>query len=165
MVIELTEQLVVARMEYYGYPPGIVRTAGAKMAQGIEHGEYHRRFGCELTEHGWECTNPETEVSRHPLEDEIERTAEWVSWLLEQLGDMDTDNGQANTCSHASATGIDTAPVGPGKVWRCDHCGLTYVQNADGRRASLVSGRPSIIDAEAAEPARPAHPDTQIGRR
>ena len=37
-----------------------------------------------------------------------------------------TEDGQDNTCTHASATGVDTAPVGPGKVWACDHCGLRW---------------------------------------
>lgn len=190
MADALAERLVVARMEYYGYPTGIVTAAAAKMAQGAERGEYHRRFGCELTEHGWDCTDYETqgEQSRHPLEDEIDRTAEWVVWLLEQLGEFDTDNDQANTCPHSSATGVDTAEVGPGKVWRCDHCGLSYVQSVDGRRAVLVTAddmharghevaaayragladgrrRRSVIDAATAEPVRPAHPNTQIGRR
>ena len=38
----------------------------------------------------------------------------------------DADDGQANTCPHGSATGIDTTPIGPAKVWRCDHCGLRW---------------------------------------
>lgn len=40
--------------------------------------------------------------------------------------------GQANTCSHTSATGIDTAPIGPRKVWRCDHCGLRWTDERGG---------------------------------
>lgn len=29
-------------------------------------------------------------------------------------------------CPHLSATGVDQAPVGPAKVWRCDGCGRRY---------------------------------------
>lgn len=66
---DLAEQIVLDRMEYYGYPPGIARNAAAKMAVGAETGEYHRRFGCEPTEHGWECTpatppHPDTQIGR-----------------------------------------------------------------------------------------------------
>jgi hypothetical protein len=81
---ELAERLVLERMEFYGYPPGVVRGHAAKMAQGAERGEYHRRYGCELGEHGWECVDPETEQSRHPVEDELTRTSEFVVWVLEQ---------------------------------------------------------------------------------
>lgn len=42
--------------------------------------------------------------------------------------DDETDDGMANTCTHMSASGVDTAPLGPDKVWRCDHCGLTWKQ-------------------------------------
>jgi hypothetical protein len=38
----------------------------------------------------------------------------------------ETADGQANDCTHLSASGIDTAPLGPDKVWRCDHCGLRW---------------------------------------
>lgn len=58
--------------------------------------------------------------------------------VLRILG-QDADGGQANDCPHYSATGIDTAPVGPGKVWRCDHCGLTWTDSGDGRRAALAN--------------------------
>lgn len=54
------------------------------------------------------------------------------------MNDQLASKGQANTCPHSSATGVDTAPVGPGKVWRCDHCGLTYRDGGDGRVAELV---------------------------
>lgn len=40
----------------------------------------------------------------------------------------ETDDGMANTCTHMSASGVDTAPLGPDKVWRCDHCGMTWKQ-------------------------------------
>lgn len=42
----------------------------------------------------------------------------------------DTHDGQANTCPHGSATGVDRSPIGPGKVWRCDHCGLRWTDSA-----------------------------------
>lgn len=38
----------------------------------------------------------------------------------------DTEDGQANTCAHSSATGVDTAPMDGAKVWRCDHCGMRW---------------------------------------
>ena len=38
-------------------------------------------------------------------------------------------SARANDCSHASATGVDQAE-GPGKVWRCDHCGLTWQEGS-----------------------------------
>lgn len=41
-----------------------------------------------------------------------------------------TRDGQANDCTHMSATGVDTAPIGPSKVWRCDHCGLRWTDVA-----------------------------------
>lgn len=45
----------------------------------------------------------------------------------------DADDGQANDCRHDSATGIDTTPVSdPGKVWRCDHCGLRWTSGGEG---------------------------------
>lgn len=41
-----------------------------------------------------------------------------------------TDDDQANTCGHGSASGIDATPVSdPGKVWRCDHCGLRWSES------------------------------------
>ncbi len=46
----------------------------------------------------------------------------------------DTYDGQANTCPHGSATGIDRTPIGPGKVWRCDHCGLRWTDAATDER-------------------------------
>lgn len=59
-----------------------------------------------------------------------------VSWdycptraAIDGPGDIETDqdNGQANTCRHLSASGVDTKS-GPGKVWRCDHCGLCWIE-------------------------------------
>lgn len=81
----IAERLTFERMEHYGYPPGVVRGAAAKMAQGADRGEYHRRSGCELTEHGWECVD-EDGGERHPVESELDRTAEFVAWVLEQAG-------------------------------------------------------------------------------
>lgn len=38
-----------------------------------------------------------------------------------------TVDGQANDCTHSSATGIDTTSLrDPAKVWRCDHCGFRW---------------------------------------
>lgn len=38
-----------------------------------------------------------------------------------------TIDGQANDCRHDSASGIDQRPPNdPSKIWRCDHCGLTW---------------------------------------
>lgn len=42
-----------------------------------------------------------------------------------------TDDDMANDCTHTSSTGIDTAPMGPMKVWRCDHCGLQWTEGAE----------------------------------
>lgn len=50
---------------------------------------------------------------------------------------------QSNDCTHQSATGVDQTEVGPGKVWRCDHCGLTYRDAGDGRFAVLAAAQPS----------------------
>lgn len=57
-----------------------------------------------------------------------ERAVEKVHDLFWQSAWQECSDGQANTCTHMSATGIDTAPIGPEKVWRCDHCGLTWKQ-------------------------------------
>lgn len=58
-----------------------------------------------------------------------------VRHLAENLphlsADRDAEDGQANDCRHDSATGVDTAPIGPDKVWRCDHCGLTWTDQRD----------------------------------
>lgn len=64
-------------------------------------------------------------------------------WVCESCGlsSVSTD-GTANSCSHLSATGVDAAPMGPGKVWRCDHCGLTYRDQGDGKQALALSIRP-----------------------
>lgn len=43
-----------------------------------------------------------------------------------------TVDGQANDCRHDSATGVDAAAMGPGKVWRCDHCGVMWRQGGRG---------------------------------
>lgn len=53
---------------------------------------------------------------------------EGLAALAEELEPL-ADDGQANTCTHQSATGIDTTPIGPGKVWRCDHCGLRWTDS------------------------------------
>lgn len=53
-----------------------------------------------------------------------------LGWLP-PVGD-ETEDGMANTCTHMSASGIDTAPLGPDKVWRCDHCGLRWTQSRFG---------------------------------
>lgn len=34
--------------------------------------------------------------------------------------------GEPEHCEHDSATGVDQAPFGPDKVWRCDECGWLY---------------------------------------
>lgn len=34
--------------------------------------------------------------------------------------------GEPDHCEHDSATGVDQAPFGPDKVWRCDECGWLY---------------------------------------
>ena len=56
--------------------------------------------------------------------------AQWVradalQALASRPAKDDQDNGQANTCRHQSASGVDTS-TGPDKVWRCDHCGLRW---------------------------------------
>lgn len=33
--------------------------------------------------------------------------------------------------THESATGVDTTPDGPGKVWRCDGCGWLHRTEVD----------------------------------
>lgn len=52
-----------------------------------------------------------------------------------------TEDGQANDCRHDSATGVDAAPIGPGKVWRCDHCGLTWTDAARTQAQREEKGR------------------------
>lgn len=34
--------------------------------------------------------------------------------------------GHPFTCDHPSASGVDDAPFGDTKVWRCDVCGVLY---------------------------------------
>jgi len=60
-----------------------------------------------------------------------EHAAEQIAALNEQ---PETSDGMANTCPHLSASGIDTAPLGPNKVWRCDHCGMRWTQGEFGNR-------------------------------
>lgn len=39
-------------------------------------------------------------------------------------GEVEDSNG----CTHDCATGVDLAPLGPDKLWRCDICGAVYRQ-------------------------------------
>ncbi len=34
------------------------------------------------------------------------------------------------TCEHDSADGVDQAPFGPDKVWRCNQCGVLFTRAA-----------------------------------
>jgi hypothetical protein len=52
--------------------------------------------------------------------------AHWKALAAERYVPDLVDDGQANYCTHGSATGVDTAPIGPDKVWACDHCGLRW---------------------------------------
>lgn len=69
------------------------------------------------------------------VEDEPD-AKDWLDTVREVLDDAvslgwrspEAVDGLANTCTHMAASGIDTAPFGPDKVWRCDHCGLTWKQ-------------------------------------
>jgi hypothetical protein len=53
----------------------------------------------------------------------------------------------ANDCTHMSATGIDTAPSGPGKVWACDHCGLRWRQDGGPVPGAVEAERERIVAA------------------
>src|SRR3954451_11769954 len=74
---------------------------------------------------GSECHTPECALFLRDVPNE--------GLILEFAQDSvpaDTDDGQANACRHDSASGIDTTPVSdPGKVWRCDHCGLRWTDS------------------------------------
>lgn len=53
-----------------------------------------------------------------------------------------TEDGQANDCTHGSATGIDmTSPRDPAKVWACDHCGLRWRSDGQPLAASTERGQ------------------------
>lgn len=50
-----------------------------------------------------------------------------LAWPASEL----TRDDQANDCRHWSATGVDSTPVSdPSKVWRCDHCGLRWLEGS-----------------------------------
>lgn len=40
-------------------------------------------------------------------------------------------------CPHTSATGIDTSPDGPDKIWRCDGCGRLFRDVPDPDRPEM----------------------------
>lgn len=57
-------------------------------------------------------------------------------------------DGTANDCRHDAASGVDTAPFGPDKVWRCDHCGLRWRQGGE-QAAPTTEQRPVITPSPA----------------
>lgn len=84
------------------------------------------------------CRRPEVEHRDRnghgfvAVEGEPPHRAAWSgSWRDEDNAPTETDDGQANDCTHASASGIDTTPLrDPNKVWQCDHCGLRWTSGS-----------------------------------
>ena len=62
------------RMAHYGYTPERVKDA--------EEWPGHEASGCFFENGNWVCTD-EDEKPNHPDRDELERTAEFVVWVLE----------------------------------------------------------------------------------
>ncbi|UUW88377.1 hypothetical protein [Pimelobacter simplex] len=67
-----------------------------------------------------------------------------------------TADGSANDCTHVSASGVDRTPIGPDKVWRCDHCGLCWRQGpgnpTDDTPAPEPSDRAGLSETEPGTP-------------
>lgn len=73
---QIAERLTLARMAHYGYTPDKIAAAGATTHEGA---------GCAYEyPYGWVCVD-EDEKPLHPIRDELDATAEWVCWMLDNL--------------------------------------------------------------------------------
>lgn len=63
--------------------------------------------------------------ARKRAADRAARGAHAAFVIIDEAQQLASD-GLATFCAHDSATGIDDTPVGPTKVWACDHCGVRW---------------------------------------